>query len=154
MGSLTDKKYTDAVALAKSVKGVQTRLTQAKLKDIDAQYNTAIADAKRSKSEEKGYVKRRDSGLIDRKIWRNDDQLSLYNNDKANGSDGTYTCYYEQDKKNNPREEQFEHMAYFEFKDLETATAVFKALSASFNVMMSPCTEGHILGKPYKVVTI
>lgn len=154
MGTPTDKKYTDAVALAKSVKGVQTRLTQAKLKDIDAKYNADIYKAKMSRNEENGYVKRRDNGLIDRKIWRNDDQLSLYDNDKANGSDGTYTCYYEQDKKNNPREEQFEHMAYFEFKDLETATAVFKALSTSFNVMMSPCTENHILGGAYKVVPI
>jgi hypothetical protein len=100
------------------------------------------------------YVKRRDNGLVDRKIWGDGDQLSLYDNGKANGSDGTYNVYFETDKDNNPREEQFEHMACFEFKDLEIATMVFKAISVSFNVLFSPVTESHILGKPYKVVTI
>jgi hypothetical protein len=98
-----------------------------------------------------GYVKRRDNGLLDRKTWKCGDQLSLYDNDKASG---TYTVYYEQDKNNNPKEEQFEHMAFFEFKDLETATMVFKAISISFNILFSPCTENHILGKSYKVVAI
>lgn len=95
------------------------------------------------------YAKNRDIGLLDRKIWRNDDQLSLYENET-----GTYTVYFEQDKQNNPREEEFEHMAYFEFDDLETATTVFKLVSVSFNILFSPCTENHILGQSYKVVPI
>jgi hypothetical protein len=102
---------------------------------------------------EDDYVKRRDNGLVDRKIC-GDDQLSLYDNSKANGEAGTYTVYFETGKKINPREEQFEHMAFFQFEDLKIATMVFKAISVSFNIIFSPCTENHILGKPYKVVTI
>ena len=154
MGKSTDNKYKDAKKLEKSVKGVQTRLTQAKLKEVDAKYNADIAQAKTDRKEENNYVGRRDNGLIDRKVWRCGDQISLYDISDLNGGKYKAAVYYEQDKDNNPREEQFEHMIDMEFEDLETATMVFKAMCAAFLVMMSPVTENHIVGKPYKVELI
>jgi hypothetical protein len=153
MGKPTEKKYDDEVALAKSVRGVQTRLTQARLKEIDAKYHADIAEAKKSRSEENAYVKRRDNHLIDRKIWNCKDQITLYDIGYCGGR-FKFAVYYEQDKRNNPREEQFEHMMDMEFETLEAARTVYNAMCDALLIMMSPVTENHILGKPYKVTAI
>ena len=153
MGNVTDKKYKKAVDLADSVKGVQTRLTQKKLQEINAKHTEDIKQANKDKAAELGYVNIRDNHLVDRKIWNNKDQISLYELGYMKGRRKA-AVYYEQDKKECPREEQFAHMMDIEFDTLEAATVVFKALCESFNLIMSPCTENHVVGKPYKVVVI
>ncbi len=86
------------------------------------------------------YAKRRDNGLLDRKIWNCGDQISLYDNTKAHGRPDTYTVYYEADK--SKKEAQYNHMALFEFGDLETATMVFEAIkNTNLNIIFSPYTE-------------
>lgn len=153
MGNITDKKFKKAEGLAKSVFNVQSKLNADRKKEIKENYKTDIAKAEQSRNQDNNYVNRRNTGLLDRKIWRNKDQISLYDITDCNNK-YKYVVYYEQDKDNNPSEEQFEHMIDMEFETIEHAELVFKAMCGSFNLIMSPCTEGHILGKPYKVVTI
>jgi len=125
------------VQFADSVFKVHSDIIKLEQKELGRKHQACIVEAEKSSDLDNDYIKRRDNGLLDRKIWGCIDQISLYDGSKCNGKVGEYYIYYEQDKHNNPKEEQFEHMLDLTFKDLETATMVFKVLSVACPILMS-----------------
>ncbi len=117
---------------------------------IDSGFKEANAKAITTYSVDKKHAKKRDSGLIDRKTW-NTQQISLYDNNKANGTPDTYTVFFEADKSH--KEAQYLHMAFFEFADLKTAIMVFESIrDSNLNIIFSPSTVNHVVGRKSKVI--